>query len=67
MAQDINILDPLGIGKVVTTQINQMATQANLPKVPEFPVITARVGAFPLANMFNNIPDRQGYSRSERV
>jgi len=30
MAQEVNLLDPLGIAKV-RGQVNQMATQANLP------------------------------------
>ncbi|KKK63371.1 hypothetical protein LCGC14_2994940, partial [marine sediment metagenome] len=31
MAQEVNLLDPLGIAKAVRGQVNQMAIQAKLP------------------------------------
>ena len=34
MAQEVNLLDPLGIAKAVRGQVNQMAIQARLPQVP---------------------------------
>lgn len=37
MAQEVNLLDPLGIAKAVRGQVNQMAIQAKLPPLPEMP------------------------------
>ncbi len=67
MAQEVNLLDPLGIAKAVRGQVNQMAIQANLPPLPEMPTIKVGMAGLPLLNKFNTIPDRPGFSRGERA
>ena len=65
MPQEVNLLDPLGIVKAVRGQVNQMATQAKLPQLPELP--TVKVGTLPFFNLFNRISDRPGMSRGDRA
>lgn len=68
MPNEINLLDPLGIGKVVKTQVDQMATQAGLPQTPKIPEVKSAavtnvldpLGIFTRNNPLRNIP---GYSR----
>jgi len=67
MAQEVNLLDPLGIAKAVRGQVNQMAIQARLPQVPEVPTITVSMAGLPLLNRFNQITDRPGMSRGDRA
>jgi len=67
MAQEVNLLDPLGIAKAVRGQVNQMAIQAKLPPLPEMPTIKVSMAGLPLLNQFNQIPDRPGFSRGERA
>lgn len=67
MPQEVNILDPLGIAKVVRGQVNQMATQAKLPALPELPSVSVKVGPVSLFNPFNKIPNRPGLGREERA
>ncbi|GAJ05672.1 unnamed protein product [marine sediment metagenome] len=67
MAQEVNLLDPLGIAKAVRGQVNQMATQAKLPQLPELPTIKVSMAGLPLLNQFNQIPDRPGISRGDRA
>lgn len=67
MAKEVNILDPLGIVKAVRGQVNQMATQAKLPQVPELPTIKVDMAGLPLLNAFNQTPNRPGYSREDRA
>jgi len=67
MAQEVNLLDPLGIAKVVRGQGNQMAIQAKLPQLPEMPTIKMNMAGLPLLNVFNQIPERPGWSRGERA
>ncbi len=67
MAQEVNLLDPLGIAKAVRGQVNQMAIQAKLPQLPELPTIKVSMAGLPLLNQFNQIPDRPGMSRGERA
>ena len=62
MAQEINLLDPLGIAKAVRGQVNQMATQAKLPPLPEVPTVSVKGLPF-----LNRIPDRPGLSRPDRA
>lgn len=66
MAQEVNLLDPLGIVKAVRGQANQMAIQAKLPQLPEVPSIKVKMDGLPLLNQFNKVPNRPGYSREER-
>ena len=67
MAQQVNLLDPLGIAKVVRGQVNQMAIQVKLPPLPEMPAISVNMAGLPLLNQFNPIPDRPGLSRADRA
>ena len=67
MAQEVNLLDPLGIAKAVRGQVNQMASQAKLPQIPTLPAINVSMDGLPLLNTFNQISDRPGYERSERA
>ena len=67
MAQEVNLLDPLGIAKAVRGQVNQMAIQAKLPPLPEMPAISVNMAGLPLLNQFNRIPDRAGLARSDRA
>jgi len=67
MAQEVNLLDPLGIAKAVRGQVNQMAIQAKLPQLPEMPTIKMSMAGLPLLNKFNQTPDRPGMSRGERA
>lgn len=67
MAQEVNLFDPLGIVKAVRGQVNQMATQAKLPPLPEMPTINVSMAGLPLLNQFNKVPDRPGMSRGERA
>jgi len=67
MAKEVNLLDPLGIAKVVRGQVNQMVIQANLPPLPEMPAIKVNMDGLPLVNTFNQVPDRPGMSRGERA
>ena len=67
MAQEVNLLDPLGIAKAVRGQVNQVAFQAKLPPLPEMPAINVGMAGLPLLNRFNPIPDRAGMGRGERA
>ena len=67
MAQEVNLLDPLGIAKAVRGQVNQMAIQANLPQVPDVPTIKVSMAGLPLLNQFNKIPDRPGFAKEDRA
>jgi len=67
MAQEVNLLDPLGIAKAVRGQVNQMAIQANLPQLPNVPTINVQMDGLPLLNQFNQTPERPGWSRGERA
>jgi len=67
MAQDVNLLDPLGIAKAVRGQVNQMAIQARLPQLPQMPAINVAMDGLPLLNQFNKAPDRPGFSRGDRA
>ncbi|MBA7671313.1 hypothetical protein ES703_79469 [subsurface metagenome] len=67
MAQEVNLLDPLGIVKAVRGQVNQMATQAKLPSLPEVPTINVSMAGLPLLNRFIQIPNRPGYERADRA
>ncbi len=67
MAQEVNLLDPPGIAKAVRGQVNQMATQAKLPPLPEMPAVNVRMAGLPLLNQFNKVPNRPGYERSDRA
>ena len=67
MAQEVNLLDPLGIAKAVRGQVNQMAVQAKLPPLPEMPAINVNMAGLPLLNTFNMIPNRPGLSRGDRA
>ena len=67
MAQEVNLLDPLGIAKAVRGQVNQMAIQAKLPPLPEMPAIKVDMAGLPLLNQFNKVPDRAGMGRGERA
>ena len=67
MAQEVNILDPLGIAKAVRGQVNQMATQAKLPPLPEVPAINVSMAGLPLLNRFNQTLNRPGYGREDRA
>jgi len=67
MAQEINLLDPLGVAKMVRGQLNTMAIQANLPQIPEIPSIKMEMAGLPLLNKWAPIPERPGMSRGERA
>ncbi|MBA7678433.1 hypothetical protein ES703_86708 [subsurface metagenome] len=67
MAQEVNLLDPLGIVKAVRGQVSQMATQAKLPPLPEMPTLMVSMAGLPLLNQFNPVPNRPGYERSDRA
>ena len=67
MAQEVNLLDPLGIAKAVRGQVNQMAIQAKLPQLPDVPTIKVGMAGLPLLNQFNKIPDRPGLARTDRA
>lgn len=67
MAQDVNLLDPLGIAKAVRGQVNQMALSAKMPPLPEMPAINVSMAGLPLLNQFNTVPDRPGMSRGDRA
>ncbi|KKM67011.1 hypothetical protein LCGC14_1475510 [marine sediment metagenome] len=67
MAQEVNLLDPLGIAKAVRGQVNQMVIQAKLPPLPEMPAIKVNMAGFPLLNQFNPVLNRPGLSRSDRA
>lgn len=67
MAQEVNLLDPLGIAKAVRGQVNQMAIQAKLPQLPEMPAIKVNMAGLPLVNTFNKMPNRPGYGISDRA
>ena len=67
MAQEVNLLDPLGIVKAVRGQVNQMAIQAKLPQLPEVPAIKVDMAGLPLLNQFNMVPNRPGYERADRA
>lgn len=67
MAQEVNLLDPLGIAKAMRGQVNQMAVQAKLPQIPEVPTIKMNMAGLPLLNKFNKLPERPGMSRGERA
>ncbi len=67
MAQEVNILDPLGIVKAVRGQVNQMAIQAKLPQLPEVPTIKVSMAGLPLLNQFDKAPNRPGYERADRA
>ena len=67
MAQEVNLLDPLGIAKAVRGQVNQMAISAKLPQLPDVPTIKVNMAGFPLLNQFNQIPNRPGFAREDRA
>ena len=67
MAQEVNLLDPLGIAKAVRGQVNQMAIQAKLPQLPEMPTIKMSMAGLPLLNQFNQMPNRPGWGRGDRA
>ncbi len=67
MAQEVNLLDPLGIAKAVRGQVNLMAIQAKLPLLPEMPTIKVGMAGLPLLNQFNQTPDRPGFGRGDRA
>jgi len=68
MAQEVNLLDPLGIAKAVRGQVNQMAIQAKLPQLPEMPTINVSMAGLPLLNQFKaQAPNRPGYERADRA
>ena len=67
MAQEVNLLDPLGIAKAVRGQVNQMAIQAKLPPLPALPTVNVQMGALPFSNLFNKLPDRPGFGRGDRA
>ena len=67
MAQEVNLLDPLGIAKAVRGQVNQMAISAKLPPLPDMPTINVGMAGLPLLNQFNQAIDRPGMSRGDRA
>jgi len=67
MAQEVNLLDPLGIAKAVRGQVNQMAIQAKLPQLPDVPAIKVGMAGLPFLNQFNQASNRPGYERSDRA
>jgi len=67
MAQEVNLLDPLGVVKMARGQFNSMCVAANLPTLPEMPVIKMGMPTLPLLNKWNPIPERPGMSRGERA
>jgi len=67
MAQQVNLLDPLGIAKMVRGQVNQMAISAKLPPLPEMPALSVDMAGLPLLNQFNQTADRPGMSRGDRA
>jgi len=67
MAQEVNILDPLGIAKVVRGQVNTMAAQAKLPLLPEMPSVKVNMSGLPLVNTFNQTVNRPGYGIADRA
>jgi len=67
MAQEINLLDPLGVVKMARAQVNSMCVAARLPQVPEMPVIKMNMAGLPLLNKWAPIPERPGMSRGERA
>ncbi len=67
MPQEINLLDPFGVVKMVRGQINTMAIQAKLPQIPEVPTIKMNMAGLPLLNKWNPVINRPGYAREERA
>jgi len=67
MAQEVNLLDPFGVAKMARGQINTMCVAANLPQVPDVPVIKLAMPSLPLLNKWAPIPERPGMSRGERA
>ena len=67
MAKEVNLLDPLGIAKMVRGQVNQMAISAKLPPLPEMPTLSVSMAGLPLLNQFNPVPNRPGYDRADRA
>jgi len=67
MAQEVNLLDPLGVVKMARGQINSMFVAAKLPTLPDVPIIKMGMPSLPLLNKWNPIPERPGMSRGERA
>jgi len=67
MAQEINLLDPFGVVKMVRGQVNSMCVAAKLPQIPEVPTIKMSMAGLPLLNKWTPIADRPGMSRGERA
>jgi len=67
MAQEVNLLDPLGVVKMARGQLNSMCVAAKLPTLPEVPSIKMNMAGLPLLNKWAQIPERPGMSRGERA
>ena len=67
MAQEVNLLDPLGIATMVRGQVNTMCVAAKLPQIPEIPTIKMSMAGLPLLNQFIKVPERPGWGRGERA
>ena len=67
MAQEVNMLDPLGVVNMARGQWNAMCVAAKLPQIPEMPVIKMNMAGLPLLNKWAPIPERPGMSRGERA
>ena len=65
MPNEINLLDPLGIGKAVKTQVDSMATQAGLPQTPQIPEIKTAATKLldPLGIFSRSSNERPGYGK----
>ena len=67
MAQEVNLLDPLGVAKMMRGQVNAMCVAAKLPTLPEMPVIKMNMPSLPLLNKWTPMAERPGMSRGERA
>ena len=65
MPNEINLLDPLGIGKAVKTQVDRMATQAGLPQTPQIPEVKSTKLLDPLGifTRLGSSHERPGYGK----
>jgi len=67
MANQGNLLDPLGIIGGLTNQVEQMAAQAKVPQALRPKTIAKVLDPLGLFTRNNPGPDRPGYSRGNRV
>ena len=66
MPNEINLFDPLGIGKAVKTQVDRMAIQAGLPQTPQIPEVKSTAVTKlldPLGILSRASNERPGYGK----